>query len=809
MLRNVGIWRHLEGAGSIPHRPLTVTKTTPGGILPGGKTPSSKNPVNEQELERLVVRLTGDASGYKRMLREASDGTKITADRLQIASQRVNAFGLRVRGFGAEAATAILPLIGITSSLGTAWRAINLAAEAEKTQAAFGVMLQSAEKGAQLTRDLQQFAAETPLNTSDIQRATRLLLQFGTAGEDVIPTLRTIGDVTGGDAQRMMQMALAFGQASASGRLMGQDLLQMINAGFNPLQEISRKTGKSIIELKKEMEKGHISIEMIRDAFKSATSAGGQFHNNMQTASKTLSGLYSTMQDDIDAVLRSIGTDLVEALHLKDAVKAVSGAAQAVGGWFNGMNDSAKTVVASVATLGGSLVVLSATWSLIGPLVVGTVTNLVQLSGSMVGAASAGWNLVRASGAVALGMRQTIGVTSAAAVAMRQYTVAAAAAASAGGAAGVSGFVSPATLSLASKEMGKFSTATLAARIGAGAMTTAVATLAVAGLGQLIFWLGGGTAAVEQFNKAMKEGREVEGKSIDAFKKTLSAGSFDNATSSVHGLEKALNEAQARADAMDTTWHQIARNVPLAGAGLSAEIQMANQQVEDLRRRLEAAKQVKETLIKTKEGTTIPAEFVHSIDELNKKLEEQAATVGMSSEEVAIYRLRQRELYSVMTNNKFALADQNRKFLETVRENHRVNESVKQVTKSFEEQIATFGKMEGEAAIIRATMEGAAGPDFERLKIVAARLDALRKEKDAVKDIKKELEQVRDVRLGSVLVGSSADRELLREYTQAVALSVRGGPASPGSNRDILQDIRDNTRGLGEKSVMIFDAGIS
>ena len=65
---------------------------------------------------------------------------------------------------------------------------------------------------------------------------------------------------------------------TASGRLMGQDLLQMINAGFNPLSEISRKTGKSIGVLKEEMEKGKISAEMVTQAFYSATQAGGQFH---------------------------------------------------------------------------------------------------------------------------------------------------------------------------------------------------------------------------------------------------------------------------------------------------------------------------------------------------------------------------------------------------------------------------------------------------------------------------------------------------------------------------------------------------
>ena len=93
----------------------------------------------------------------------------------------------------------------------------------------------------------------------------------------------------------MNSLTLAFSQMTASGRLMGQDLLQMINAGFNPLSEISRKTGKSIGVLKEEMEKGKISAEMVTQAFYSATQAGGQFHGMTEKMGQTAAGKWSTL----------------------------------------------------------------------------------------------------------------------------------------------------------------------------------------------------------------------------------------------------------------------------------------------------------------------------------------------------------------------------------------------------------------------------------------------------------------------------------------------------------------------------------
>ena len=111
-----------------------------------------------------------------------------------------------------------------------------------------------------------------------------------------------------GNTQKFNSLTLAFSQMSAAGKLMGQDLNQMINAGFNPLQIISEKTGKSIATLKDEMSKGAVSAEMVQQAFIDATSAGGKFYNMSENASKTINGQLSMMQDALDSVFNELGT---------------------------------------------------------------------------------------------------------------------------------------------------------------------------------------------------------------------------------------------------------------------------------------------------------------------------------------------------------------------------------------------------------------------------------------------------------------------------------------------------------------------
>lgn len=81
----------------------------------------------------------------------------------------------------------------------------------------------------------------------------------------------------------------------------------MVNAGFNPLQFIAEKTGKSIATLKDEMSKGAISAEMVQQAFIDATSAGGRFYNMSENASKEINGQLSMMQDALGSVFNELG----------------------------------------------------------------------------------------------------------------------------------------------------------------------------------------------------------------------------------------------------------------------------------------------------------------------------------------------------------------------------------------------------------------------------------------------------------------------------------------------------------------------
>lgn len=183
---------------------------------------------------------------------------------------------------------------------------IKVRGEIESLQISFET-LAGEVKGNALFSEIRQFATSTPMMMKDLAQGAQTMLAFNIEVEKVMPMLRAIGDISMGDAQKFNSLSLSFSQMSATGKLMGQDLLQMINAGFNPLSVISEKTGKSIGELKDEMEKGKITVDMVTEAFIAATSEGGKFYGMLEKQSHGIEGAISNLQGAIDDLYNSFG----------------------------------------------------------------------------------------------------------------------------------------------------------------------------------------------------------------------------------------------------------------------------------------------------------------------------------------------------------------------------------------------------------------------------------------------------------------------------------------------------------------------
>lgn len=196
---------------------------------------------------------------------------------------------------------------GLNELKGFASEVINVRTQMESYEVSLEAMLNSKEKADAMLGTFREMAATTPLTLGALAGGAKTMLGFGLASESVVPHLKAIGDISGGNAEKFNSLVLVFSQMSSLGKLVGQDLIQMINAGFNPLEEISRKTGKSIGVLKEEMSKGAITSKMVQDAFISVTQEGGRFNGMLEKQGQGLMGLQAQFQGAWETMLNNIG----------------------------------------------------------------------------------------------------------------------------------------------------------------------------------------------------------------------------------------------------------------------------------------------------------------------------------------------------------------------------------------------------------------------------------------------------------------------------------------------------------------------
>ena len=257
-----------------------------------------------------------------------------------------------INSFAIKAGAIALVMKGFEGLTG----AVRLAAGFQLVSTQLEVLTGSASAAKKMIDELYQLGLESPFGAQDFLDSAKILGQFGVSLSKTTELVRIIGDVALGDADKFYRMSIAFGQMSASGRLMGQDLLQMVNAGMNPLFYISQRTGESLQQLRFRMEAGKITVREVTQAFKDATAEGGRFYGATQKINQTLMGQWLEFKENLEAIGRVIGGFLLPGLTkllfvfndlIKNMLKTESATAKAIATF---LGFSAIAVVISMVT---------------------------------------------------------------------------------------------------------------------------------------------------------------------------------------------------------------------------------------------------------------------------------------------------------------------------------------------------------------------------------------------------------------------------------------------------------------------------
>lgn len=368
------------------------------------------------ELETLVTKYTADIREAETRIQQLERLFKHSAE---VADRSAKSIDSDIMKMGKGAIALAGSLIGVGSAMEGAFRGVKLAAEAEQTEASFTVLIGSVEEAQKTLGDLREFALSTPFEMPELLDSAKSMMAFGEEAENLIPTMRLLGEVSSGLGVPLKELSYLYGTLKAQGRAFTVDIRQFASRGIPIYLELAKALGlvdqnakrldkATYAKLDKMIESGKVDFEVVEKAFKNMTGPGGRFFGQLEAQSKTVIGLFNQMKEEIDTALKMIGTSLIQGLDLKGVMRQVSELSQMVNQFLQNLSPETRRAILVAGGLVGVFIALSAAIAIAGvvfnvffgklTLLAVVLTTLIGLTGAWahsVGGLAVAWKKVK------------------------------------------------------------------------------------------------------------------------------------------------------------------------------------------------------------------------------------------------------------------------------------------------------------------------------------------------------------------------------------------------------------------------------
>lgn len=293
----------------------------------------------------LFATLTLDSGGFEKGLSDAQKRVKAFSENIKAGVQTAMKIGAAVAAAGAAVGGYVLKTgIGYNQQM-------------DDYTANMQTLLGGVDKAEAKIKELSDMAAKTPFELPTLVDATQTLLAFGVKADDSTGILKSLGDISLGNASKLETLTRAYGKMSSTGKVTLENVQMMIDAGFNPLNLIAERNHMTMESLYKAISDGKVPFEELTWAIQKATSEGGQFYNGMETASKTLTGRLSTLKENWSAFLALLTKPAYETLRDTVLPSAIDMVDKLTADFSeNGIQGVLSTVESEISKISGNIV---------------------------------------------------------------------------------------------------------------------------------------------------------------------------------------------------------------------------------------------------------------------------------------------------------------------------------------------------------------------------------------------------------------------------------------------------------------------
>jgi len=300
---------------------------------------------------------------------------KAARGKLGSFSSGIGSLGGKLKSFITPLGAATAGLAGLAGIGGSLAMGVKLAAEMETASIAFEMLLKDGDKAKAFLSDLSKFAASTPFQLPELREGAQKLLAFGFSADEVMQQIKVLGDVAAATGKPIGEYIGIVGRAKAGGGfIQTSDINMLADRGVPVYDLLAKQLGVTAIEIKKMASTSKLSLADVQTALQTVTSEGNIFHGAMAKQSTSLSGLFSTLKDNVSFVLMELGQLLISEFNFKDILGNVTEFAQnslaKIQEWSPAIKASFGVVKAIIFSLGEQIKVIwdavSAYW---GPII--------------------------------------------------------------------------------------------------------------------------------------------------------------------------------------------------------------------------------------------------------------------------------------------------------------------------------------------------------------------------------------------------------------------------------------------------------
>ena len=174
----------------------------------------------------------------------------------------------------------------------------------------FGNLFRDASLGEEFVAVLQQYAARSPFDFTDVEKGARQLAAYGIQAKNLMYVMQGIGNLSAvtGDPQTFDTVSRAIGQIYSKGKLSAEEMRQLAEAGLN-VKDVYDRLGVSAGNVAKSNIDAATAINAIVDTLNES------YEGAMDAANMTMRGMIGNIKDVLLSVASAVYTPAYKTMQ--------------------------------------------------------------------------------------------------------------------------------------------------------------------------------------------------------------------------------------------------------------------------------------------------------------------------------------------------------------------------------------------------------------------------------------------------------------------------------------------------------------